>query len=102
MMLNQCALQWDTCRHPAPSAYDMYWISPSNLESHVDMTSHLGSSGFGMAIKAIIFVSDCHIPHSTVYPLTYLLVSYCNKQCFHMHNDDSLKVGVWRVIFPSF
>jgi hypothetical protein len=78
----------------------MYWISPANAESHFCMLSRLGSSGFHDVLKAIGSVLDMHVPHLTVYSLTYLLVSYCNEQRFHTDNDDSLMGDVWTVIAP--
>jgi hypothetical protein len=39
------------------------------------------------------------IPHLMVFQLTYLLVSHCNEQHFHMDNDHSLVGNVWTVIF---
>ena len=98
--VTQCPMRWDVRRRPQPSACDMYWISPSNLESHVDMLSRLGSGGFDTLLKAIASVLQDDIPHLTVYQLTYVLVSYCNEQRFHTDNDDSLTGDVWTVIFP--
>jgi hypothetical protein len=64
------------------------------FESHFEMLSRLGSGGFDMVLKAIASVLHGHVPHSTVYQLTYILVSYCHEQFFHTDNDDSLVGGV--------
>jgi hypothetical protein len=69
----------------------MYWISPANADSHLGMLSRLGSGGFHDGLQAIIgSVLEASIPRVTVYSLAYLLVSYCNEQCFHTHNDESM------------
>jgi hypothetical protein len=52
----QCPMQWDVRRRPQPSACGMYWISPSNLECHVDMLSRLGSGGVDMVLKATFLI----------------------------------------------
>ena len=96
----QCTLLWDVRRRPLPSCSDMYWISPANYDSHYSMLSRLGSGGFHEVLKAIGSVLETHIPHLTVYSLTFLLVSFCEEQRFHTDNDDSLNGDVWTVIFP--
>ena len=98
--VTQSPLLWDIRRRPQPSNCDMYWISPANIDSHSCMLARLGSGGFHDVLKAIGTVLEVHIPHLTVYSLTYLLVSFCNLQRFHTDNDDDLMGDVWTVIFP--
>jgi hypothetical protein len=69
----QCPMLWDIKKRPSPAG-DMYWISPSNMETHQHLLSYVSYGGLGEILKAIGSIHSSKLPHLTVYSLTFILV----------------------------
>lgn len=95
----QCQMFWDIKKRPSPAG-DMYWISPSNIETHQQLLSYVSYGGLGEILKAIGSIHISELPHLTVYSLTFILVSRCDEVRLHSDNDEELSGEVFTIMIP--
>jgi hypothetical protein len=78
----------------------MYWISPTDFNSHNELLSFLGSGGFDKVLQGIASISSSRILHLTVFQLSFVVVSYCKNNFFHLDFDQALSGEAWNVMIP--
>jgi hypothetical protein len=93
--------RWHVKRKPfVGSDSDMFWISPSDFQLHQEVLTHLGSAGFDAVLRGVSSIDSSVVWDWTIFQFSFIVVSQCSSNSFHIDFHHSLAGVAWHIIKP--
>lgn len=87
-------------RSPLPINSNMYWISPSDEGTNMNMLRYLTAGGLQQVLQQVSTVIDDNCNHLTLYQMTFIIIHSCPDFHFHTDFNPSLSGQAYTVLFP--